>query len=147
MSAVAGTDRGVPVAERRLPPISEVAVATIAVVVMGGIYLAAHLPRRAPLGPAYGLLGIAGALLLWNVVSLSRLRPFAWDTFFLVGRWALLAYLIFAGMLEFIFIFDHVRGAILVILTLMLAIYAVNIPLLLAFSVARYQPVADGPDR
>ena len=122
-----------------LPPISEVAVGVIALVVAGGIYLASYLPRRAPLGPAFGILAVAAALLLWNVVSLSRLGPFAWGTFFLVGKWAFLAYLVIAGMLEYVFVLDHTRGSILVVLTLMLAIFAVNIPLLLAFSVARYQ--------
>jgi hypothetical protein len=129
--------------ERRLPPISEVAVATIAAVVIGGIYLAAYLPRTAPLGPAFALLGVAAVLLCWNVVTLSRLRAFAWDTFFLVAKWALLAYMIIAGMLEYVFILDHTRGGVLAVLTLMLAIFAVNIPMLLAFSVARYQPVGD----
>jgi peptidoglycan/LPS O-acetylase OafA/YrhL len=126
--------------QRGLPPVSEVAVAVIAVVVCGGIYLAAYLPRRAPLGPAFAMLGVAAALLAWNVVSLARLRRFAWRPFFLVGRWALAAYLVIAGMLEYVFVFDHTSGSILVVLTLMLAIFAVNIPLLLAFSVARYQP-------
>jgi hypothetical protein len=54
---------------------------------------------------------------------------------------ALLAYLIEAGMLEYVFVLDHTRGSVLVVLTLMLAIFAVTIPMLLAFTVARYQPV------
>ena len=127
--------------DRTLPPISEVAIGVIAVVVAGGVYLASYLPRRAPLGPAYALLGVAALLLVFNVVTLSRLQRFAWDTFFLVGKWALVAYLIVAGMLEYVFVFDGTRGAILVVLTLMLLVYAVNIPMLLAFSVARYQAV------
>ena len=126
--------------ERSLPPISEVAVAVIAVVVSGGIYLAAYLPRKAPFGPALGLLAVAAALLAWNVVSLARVRPFAWDAFVLVGKWALLGYGIVAGMLEYVFVFDDTSGSTLLVLTLMLAIFAVNIPMLLAFSVARYQP-------
>ena len=130
--------------ERRLPPIGEIAMATIAVVVTGGIYLAAYLPRRAPLGPAFAIMGVAAALLLWNIFTLSRLRDFAWDKFFLVAKWALIAYIIVAGMLEYVFVLDHTRGGILAVLTIMLAIFAVNIPMLLAFSVARYQPVGDG---
>jgi len=43
-------------------------------------------------------------------------------------------------MLEFVFVLDHTRGGLLIVLTLMLAVFAVNVPLLLAFSVARYQP-------
>jgi hypothetical protein len=57
-----------------------------------------------------------------------------------VGGWALAAYLVIAGMLEFVFVLDHTRGGLLIVLTLMLAVFAVNVPLLLAFSVARYQP-------
>jgi hypothetical protein len=128
---------------RKLPPIGEVAMATIAVVVAGGVYLASYLPRRAPLGPAFAILGVAAALLLWNIFTLSRLRDFAWDKFFLVAKWGLVGYLIVAGMLEYVFVFDHTGGSVLVILTLMLSIFAVNIPMLLAFSVARYQPVGE----
>jgi hypothetical protein len=125
----------------QLPPISQVAMAVIAVVVTGGIYLAAYLPRQAPLGGAFALLAVAAGLLLWNIISLARIQNFAWNMFFLVGKWALLAYGIIAGMLEYVFVFDHTRGSILLVLTLMLAIFAVNIPMLLGFSVARYQPV------
>ncbi len=127
---------------RRLPPISELAITTIAVVVAGGVYLATYLPRHAPLGPAYGILALAVVLLGTNVGALARVRPFAWNRFFSVARWALLAYLVFAGILEYVFVLDGTRGGLLVVLTAMLAIYAVNIPLLLAFSVARYQPVS-----
>lgn len=132
-------------AERQLPPVAEVAIASLALIVVGGIYLAAHLPRHAPLGLAVGLLAAAGVLLAGNVTALSRVRDFAWDKFFLVGRWALLAYVVIAGMLEYVFVLDHTRGSQLVVLTLMLAVFAVDIPLLLAFSVARYQPA--GPPR
>jgi len=126
-------------AERRLPPVSEVCVVVTALVVCGGIYLAAYMPRRAPLGPAVALLVAAGALVLWNVVTLSRLQGFARGVFFQVGRWALLGYGIIAGMLEYVFVLDRTPGSLLVVLTLMLVIFAVNIPILLAFSVARYQ--------
>lgn len=126
-------------AERRLPPISEVCVVVTALVVCGGIYLAAHLPRQAPLGPAIALLAAAGALVLGNVAMLGRLQGFGWDVFFQVGRWALLGYAVIAGMLEYVFVLDHTPGRLLVVLTLMLVVFAVNIPILLAFSVARYQ--------
>lgn len=141
MSADPTTAGPVDVYERRLPPVAELAVVTIAVVVGGGVYLAAYLPRHAPLGPAYAICAAAALVLLANVVLLARIRPFAWRPFFVVARWALLGYLVFAGILEYVFVLDGTRGGLLVVLTLMLAIYAVNIPLLLAFSVARYQPV------
>src|SRR5579875_3227413 len=49
---------------RRLPPVAEMAVAAMALIVVAGIYLAARLPARAPLGTAVGLLACAAALLL-----------------------------------------------------------------------------------
>ncbi len=111
----------------------------MALVVVGGIYLASHLPKAAPLGPAVGLLAAAGALLLADVAVVSRISDFAWDAFFKVGGWALLAYVVIAGMLEYVFVLDHTRGSILVVITLMLLVFALAIPLLMAFSVARYQ--------
>lgn len=129
--------------EPRLPPVAEMAVATLILVIIGGIFTAAYLPRRAPLGPPIGLIAAAGVLLIANVVALSRVREFAWDKFFLVVRWALLAYIVIAGMLEYVFVLDHTPASLLVLLTMMLVVFAVDIPLLFAFSVARYQP----PDR
>jgi hypothetical protein len=82
----------------------------------------------------------AVALILWNVFSLSRLREFSWSSFWLVGRWALVAYAVIGGMLEYVFLRDGTRGTQLVLVTLMLIAYALIIPMLLAFSVARYQP-------
>jgi hypothetical protein len=132
---------------RRLPPIAQLAVASMAMVVIGGINLAAHLPRRPPLGVPAGLLVAACVLLIGNVVALSQLREFAWNTFFLVTRWALLAYLVIAGMLEYVFVLDHTRGRVLLVLTLMLVVFAVDIPMLLGFSVARYQPVGQSAEQ
>lgn len=130
---------GADVYTRRLPPVAEVAGATTAVVVAGGIYLAAHLPKPPALTPAVALLAFAAALLAGNLAMLARTRDFAWGRFFQVARWALLGYLVVAGMLEYVFLLDHTRGAILLVLSAMLAIFAVNVPLLLAFSVARYE--------
>ena len=114
----------------------------MALVIAGGIYLVAHLPQRAPLGPAVGLLAAAGVLLVANAVLVSSLRPFAWRVFFQVAGWVLVAYVVIGGMLEYIFVFDDTRGALLVVLTLSLLVFALDIPILLGFSVARYQDPA-----
>jgi len=129
-------------AARRLPPIAEVAVASLVLVITSGIYLVSYLPQRAPLGPVVGLLAASGALLVVNAVLVSSLRPFAWRSFFQVAGWALVAYLVIGGLLEFIFVFDHTRGTLLVVLTLSLVIFALDVPLLWGFSVARYQDPA-----
>jgi hypothetical protein len=125
---------------RRLPPVTALTVAALILVIAGGIDLAAHLPRPAPLGPAIAALAAAAAALLVAAAMLARVRDFAWHTFFVVAGWTLAAYVVIAGMLEFVFVLDHTRGGLLVVLTLILAVFAVDVPLLLGFSVARYQP-------
>ena len=127
-----------PPAERELPPIQAIAVTVIALIATGGIYTAAHLPRHVPELPTIALLALAGVLLAVNGVLLARIEPFAWRLFRVVAGWVLLAYLVVAGMLEYVFIYDGTRGSQLVILSGMLLVFALDIPLLLGFSVARF---------
>jgi hypothetical protein len=127
-----------PVLERKYPPITELAMASLALIVIGGIYLSSHLPKHVLLGPAIGLLVASTALFGVNVFLLTRVRDFAWDRFFEVGRWSLLAYAIIAAMIEYAFVRNHVGGGALVVLTLSLAVFAVHVPTLVGFTVARY---------
>ena len=126
-----------------LPPVARLATLTLALVVAGGIWMAAHYDHHATLVPAVVLAVAGGVVLLANAVLLSRIPAFAWDVFFRVFGWALLAYLVIAGILEYVFIFDHTPTRQLALFSVMLALFAVNVPMLLAFSVARYQPVPD----
>jgi hypothetical protein len=125
--------------DRRLPPVTEIGAASMIAIAGGVIYLAAYLPRHAPLGIAVALLVLAAALELTNAILLYRLTDFAWDRFFQVGRWALLAYAVIGGMIEYAFVFDKTRGAQLVVMTLMLVLFMLNVPVLIAFTVARYE--------
>ena len=43
-----------------------------------------------------------------------------------------------AGLIEYAFLRDHVSGGALVVLTLSLLVYAVQVPMLISFTVARY---------
>jgi hypothetical protein len=126
------------VSERRLPPVTAVGMTSLALIVAGGIYLSAHLPRHVPLAPAVILLALSGLLLAANLVSLLRVPGFARERFFGVAKWALLAYAITAGMIEYAFLRNHVSGGPLVVLTLSLVVYAVHVPMLIGFTVARY---------
>ena len=127
-------------ASRRLPPVAEIAVVSIALMLAGGIYLAAHLPGHPSLAVPVATLAAGGAATLADLVLLSRIKPFAWPVFFQVFRWGLLAYLVIAGVLGFVFIHDQSAGATLAVLVATLAVFfAVNVPLILAFTVARYQ--------
>jgi hypothetical protein len=129
---------GAPAATRRLPPVAELGIGSLALVVIGGILLASYVPRRPPLGVPLALAAVSAALLLAGVFLLSRLDQFAWPRFFVVFRWALLAYVISAGMIGFAFIYDHTRGAPLALVLVMLVIFALDVPLIIAFTVARY---------
>jgi hypothetical protein len=124
--------------ERRFPPVTELAMGSLALIVAGGIYLSSHLPRHVPLGPAVALLAASALLLAGNIIALARVKDFAWDRFFQVARWSMLAYLVIAGMIEYAFLRDHVSGGPLVVLTLSLVVFAVHVPMLVGFTVARY---------
>ncbi len=124
--------------EQRLPPVTELAMASLALIVAGGIYLSAHLPRPVPLTPAVVLLALSAAVMSFNVFSLARVSGFPWERFFAVARWALLAYVVTAGLIEFVFLRNHLSGGPLVVLTLSLVVYAVHVPTLIGFTVARY---------
>ena len=124
--------------EVKLPPIAEIAIAAMALIIVGGITLASRLPHPAPLPPLIALLAAAAVLVLIDVVLLARLRDFAWPLFFQVAGWSLLAYSVMYGILEFTFVYDHVTGSTLAVMTLMLVVIAIDIPLLFGFSVARY---------
>lgn len=128
--------------ERRLPPVTQIGMASLALIVAAGIYLAAHLPKHVPLTPAVILLAASAALLIGNVLALSRVPGFAWGRFFQIARWALVAYVLVAGMIEYSFLRDHLSGGPLVILTLSLIVFAVHVPMLIGFTVARYDTPA-----
>ncbi len=126
------------VEEVRLPPVTALGMLSLALVLVGGIYLSAHLPEHVPLGPAVALLAASVVVLLVNVAALSRVKGFAWGRLFEVAKWALLAYAIIAGMIEYVFLRNDTSGGPLVVLTLSLVVFALNVPLLIGFTVARY---------
>ena len=133
-----------PADEPTFPPVTQVGMASLALIVAGGIYLSAHLPEHVPLAPAVILLALSALLLAANLGSLLRVRTFNWGRFFDIARWALLAYAITAGLIEFAFLENHLSGGPLIVLTLSLVVYAVHVPTLIAFTVARY---AEPPSR
>jgi hypothetical protein len=122
----------------RLPPVTQLGMLSLGLVVAAGIYLSAHLPQHVSLAPAVALLAAAALVLAGNLLALSRVDGFPWARFLYVARWALLAYTIVAGMIEYVYLRNHTSGGALVVLTLSLVVFALNVPTLIAFTVARY---------
>ncbi len=124
--------------ERPFPPVAWLATTALALVVAGGIVMASYAPRRPPLAVPTALLVLAVLALATAWVLLVRQRDFAWRTFVRVFRWALLAYVLSAGMIEFAFVRDHTRGAPLVVVSCLLVIFATSVPTTIAVTTARY---------
>jgi hypothetical protein len=124
--------------EQKLPPVTQLAVVSFTLVVASGIWIVSHLPNHVPLGPSAVLLSASALLIVANLVLLARVDGFDWDRFFGVAEWALLAYGVISGVLLYVFVHDGTRGSELVVLTLSLAIFAIHVPLLIGYTVARY---------
>jgi len=124
--------------ERRLPPVTQLGMFSLGLIVAAVIYLSAHLPEHVPLGPAIALLAASATLLAGNVIWLWRTEGFAWGRFLEIARWALLAYTVIAGLIEYVFLRNSTSGGPLIVLTLSLVVFALTVPVLIAFTVARY---------
>jgi hypothetical protein len=124
--------------EQKMPPVTQLAVVSFTLVVASGIWIVSHLPNHVPLGPSAVLLSASAVLIVANLVLLARVHGFDWDRFFAVAKWALLAYGVISGVLLYVFVHDGTRGSELVVLTLSLAIFAIHVPLLIGYTVARY---------
>ena len=124
--------------ERRLPPVTQLGMLSLSLIVAAVIYMSAHLPRQVSLGPAIALLCISALLLAGTVIALARTEGFAWARFLEVARWALLAYAVIAAMIEFVFLRNDTSGGPLIVLSLCLLVFALTVPVLIAFTVARY---------
>ena len=124
--------------KQRYPPVTEIGMASLALIVAGGIYLSRHIPNHVPLTPAIVLLAASALLLVTNMALLARVKVFDWQRFVQVAKWSLLAYVVIAGMIEYVFLRNHLKGGPLVVLTLSLVVFAVHVPTLVGFTVARF---------
>ena len=127
--------------DRQLPPVTEIGAASM-IAIAGRRDLPRLVPAEARSDSASrSRPARRGSAAGDERVLLSGSHDFAWKRFFQVGRWSLLAYAVIAGMIEFAFVYDHTRGAQLVVMTLMLVLFMLNVPVLIAFTVARYERV------
>ena len=125
--------------ERKLPPVSLVGTVALGLAIAGVAYLTSSLPKEPSLTPAIVLLALAAAAVVANAVWLALVPGFAWRIFFVVGGWTLLGYGIISGLLMFVFIHNGLPARQLAFQIATLAVLAIDVPMMLAFSVARYE--------
>jgi hypothetical protein len=128
-------------ADTKLPPVTQIAVVSFALIIASGIWIVSHLPKHVPIAPSAVLIALSALLVATNIVLLARVPGFEWDRFFGVAKWSFLAYAVISGLLEWVFVKDGTRGSELVVLTLSLVIFAIHVPLLIGYTVARYPEV------
>jgi hypothetical protein len=128
------------VTERRDPPVIQIGVAGLVLIVVSAIYQVSHLPRSVPLTLPWILVIAAFVLLAVAAASLRRVEGFAWRRFATVGQWVLVAYGVISGMIEYVFIRNDTRGGSLAVLTVSIVVFWLTVPLLIAYTVARYVP-------
>ena len=122
-------------------PIRFFAIGSLVCAILSAGILAAYAPRPAPLGPSAGFLIGSAVLLFACVAGLLLRRNFAWGRFFTVAKFVVLMTAVISAMLEYVFVLDGMRGMALVIMSVVLAITAIDIPILWGFSVARHERV------
>ncbi len=138
MNGTPPTTTGRATNDTHLPPIIETGVVALALAISGVIYLTSTLPDVPPIAPAVGLLAAAAVVVALSLVVLARTDGFAWHRFFLVFRWTVLGYGLIAGLLMFVFIHNDLPARQLALLAATLAIGAIDIPMILSFSVAQF---------
>jgi hypothetical protein len=123
--------------EASSPPVTQLVIGSLALVLVGGILMAAQFPDPPLTAPVLLLVGSA-VLFASCMVLLTRQPVFAWGVLTQVGRWSLLAYVVIAGMIEYSFIHNHATGTPLLVLTLMLVMFSLDVALSIGYSVARF---------
>lgn len=127
--------------ERKLPPVVEVAMVALAAAVTGGVILASQVTEDPSLVFPTVLMIVAAVLELVSIVLAVRVRPFAWDRFRQVYLWGFVAYAIQGGMIEWSFAKNDTPSGPLTLLTIGIVVFSTIVPLMIAFTVARYQAV------
>ncbi len=120
-------------------PVVACIVGTIVSCILAAGIIIVHIPAPAPMWGPIMWVCIAAALTLATIVLLLRKQPCARRRFFTVAKWVFLYILLLTGMAEYVMVFDGMRGETLVVMTIILLLFLVNIPMLWGFSVARHE--------
>ena len=120
-------------------PVVACIVGTIISCILAAGIIIAHVPEPAPMWGSIMWVCIAAVLTVATMLLIRRKKPFARKRFFTVAKWVFLYILVLSGMGEYVMAFDGMRGETLVVMTVILLLFLVNIPMLWGFSVARHE--------
>lgn len=122
------------------PKAVELVSLSLACSMVGGIWLGSHASPKAEhsLTLPTALLIAGAVLLVGGLLMVARVKGFAWNTWVRVAKWALLAYIIESGMILYAFVHNDVRGSTLAVVVGLIALFAIDVPFLIATTVARY---------
>ena len=122
----------------RSPAVACIVGTIVSCILAAGIIIV-YIPAPAPLWGSIMWVCIAAVLTIATIVLILRRKQFAWKQFFTVAKWVFLYILVLTGMGEYVLVFDGMRGETLVVMTIVLLLFLVNIPMLWGFSVARHE--------
>lgn len=100
--------------------------------------MGAYLPRDVPLAWPIGFLIASVAFTAAAMALLSR-RRLAWGLFFAVVKWVLAVTSVFSSTAILLFFLNDIPGRTMAVMSAVLILTAVNLPLLIGFSVARHE--------
>jgi hypothetical protein len=123
----------------KLPPCDLLSVISLSFVIIGGIYMTSYMPEKPPLLGAITLLVVSAAIFLVNSILLVSRLNLIGHVFFKVAKWIVIVETIISAMLAYVFIYDGVRSTTLVILLMFLVLFALNIPIIVSYTVAKTQ--------
>ena len=120
------------------PVVACITGSVISCILSAGIVVS-RIPGPIPIWGSVMWLCIAAVLTVVSAVLIWRRKPFARKLFLKVAKWVFLYILVLSGMGEYVIVFDGTRGDPLVVMTLTVLLFLVNIPMLWGFSVARHE--------
>ena len=126
--------------DAKISPVVASMVGTIVACILALGIVITYIPEPAPLWGPIMWCGIGAALTVASIIQIARKPRFNRNLFFKVAKWAFLYILVLSGMGEYIIVFGGTRGKTLIIMTVALLLFLINIPMLWGFSVARHQP-------
>ena len=122
-------------------PVIACITATVICCILAAGIMVAHFPGPSPLWGSILWVSVAAALTVVSAVLILTRRPFARKLFLTVAKWVFLYILALSGIGEYVLMLDGTTGAPLVVMTIILLLFLVNIPMLWGFSVARHERV------